>query len=287
MDFPQGYKKWDLFISHASEDKEDVARPLAHLLNEKGYKVWFDEFTLQVGDSISEAINEGLAESKYGIVVISQAFIEKKWPRNELSGLFVVEGLEKRIIPVWHKVSRSQVAKFSPVLADRLALTTEESIEFLVSSIQEKIGRKKLSPEPIGVAGYWRGISGRLLLMEYENSIVGDYDWFGQPWVGALQGVYDGQILRFSWDWRVDKSNGIGFFFRVRERIDLRSESFKTYGLVGGWFYGRDAGVIDDAITQYRKIVHGEDWSPHGPRQLYLPRIPEMRFWAFLYSDLD
>ena len=59
---------WDVFISHASEDKDEVARPLANALIKAGYKVWFDEFTLKLGDSLNQSIKIGLSESKFGIV---------------------------------------------------------------------------------------------------------------------------------------------------------------------------------------------------------------------------
>ena len=71
-------KKWDVFISHASEDKEDFVRPLAEKLQKCGVKVWYDEFELKMGDSLSDSINRGLQESKYGIIVLSQAFFEKE-----------------------------------------------------------------------------------------------------------------------------------------------------------------------------------------------------------------
>ena len=43
----------DVFISHATEDKEAVALPLAHALQEHGISVWYDEFELRIGDSLS------------------------------------------------------------------------------------------------------------------------------------------------------------------------------------------------------------------------------------------
>ena len=39
---------YDIFLSHASEDKDDVARPLALLLQKLGLRVWFDEFELRI-----------------------------------------------------------------------------------------------------------------------------------------------------------------------------------------------------------------------------------------------
>jgi len=79
-------KDWDVFVSHASEDK-DFARPLAEALHKSGLSVWYDDFTLRVGDSLRRRIDEGLAKSRYGIVILSHAFFAKNWPQAELDGL--------------------------------------------------------------------------------------------------------------------------------------------------------------------------------------------------------
>ena len=78
---------WDLFISHASEDKASVARPLAEILREKGIRVWIDETELCLGDSLRAKIDEGLAQSRFGLVIVSRAFLSKRWPIQELNGL--------------------------------------------------------------------------------------------------------------------------------------------------------------------------------------------------------
>lgn len=77
---------WDVFISHASEDKEAVVRPMAAALVQAGLRVWYDEFTLTLGDGLRESIDRGLAQSRYGIVVLSPSFFGKRWPQQELSG---------------------------------------------------------------------------------------------------------------------------------------------------------------------------------------------------------
>ena len=96
-------KEWDAFISHAYEDKDDFVRPLAQALAQLGVNAWYDEFTLEVGDSLSRSIDKGLAGSRYGIVVISPSFIQKKWPERELRGLVAreIEEEQKVILPVW------------------------------------------------------------------------------------------------------------------------------------------------------------------------------------------
>jgi predicted nucleotide-binding protein len=76
-----------VFISHASEDKESAARPLGEALVQLGYQVWYDEYVLNVGDSLSEEIDRGLAECDFGVVILSPSFFQKNWPRRELSGL--------------------------------------------------------------------------------------------------------------------------------------------------------------------------------------------------------
>lgn len=76
--------QWDVFISHASEDKGNFVRPLSEALKDLGVKVWYDEFTLQPGDSLSRSIDKGLAKSKFGVVVLSKHFIKKPWPEYEL-----------------------------------------------------------------------------------------------------------------------------------------------------------------------------------------------------------
>lgn len=118
---------WDVFVSHASEDKESFVRPLAEALAELGVKIWFDQFTLKIGDSLSRSIDKGLAKSKFGIVVLSRAFMGKGWPEYELRGLTSQEiGKGKVILPIWHGVSKEDVSKFSPSLADKIALDTSK-----------------------------------------------------------------------------------------------------------------------------------------------------------------
>jgi hypothetical protein len=123
-------KTWDVFISHASEDKAEVVLPLARLLRAAGVKVWLDEHELKIGDSISQKIDAGLAESRFGVVVLSERFFAKHWPKKELAGLRAIEeDGQKVILPVWHKVDKVAVASRSPILADLLAASTANGIE--------------------------------------------------------------------------------------------------------------------------------------------------------------
>lgn len=117
--------EYDVFISHASEDKDEFVRPLANALIKRGVKVWYDEFEMKIGDSLRRKIDKGLANSKFGIVVISKDFIKKGWTNYELDGIITkaVSG-EQIILPIWHKITKKEVIDFSPSLADKLARDT-------------------------------------------------------------------------------------------------------------------------------------------------------------------
>jgi recombination protein RecA len=129
-------KKWDLFISHSSEDKSEVVRPLSEMLMSEGLEVWYDEFSLKLGDSLRRSIDIGLKYSKYGVVVLSPSFFNKEWTQKELDGLVAKEeGGGKVILPIWHNVSREEVFEYSPVLADKLAVSTEVGLENVVKTI--------------------------------------------------------------------------------------------------------------------------------------------------------
>lgn len=131
--------KKKLFISHASEDKDDFVRPLAEALR-TDFDVWYDEYSLVMGQDLLEEISKGLANCNYGVVVLSKHFFDKKWPQNELNGLFALEEKDKKIIlPVWKDVSREDVLRYSPILAGRMAAKAEEGVDKVVYEIKRAV----------------------------------------------------------------------------------------------------------------------------------------------------
>jgi hypothetical protein len=131
---------WDLFICHTSEDKDSFVRPLADSLKAKGLKVWYDEFELRLGDNLRRSIERGLSNSRFGAVVLSPNFFAKEWPQQELDGLFTREiNSGKIILPIWHNVARSDVERYSPILANRIGATTKNGIEPVINEILRAI----------------------------------------------------------------------------------------------------------------------------------------------------
>jgi len=133
----------DVFICHASEDKDAVARPLQEALTARGWSVWLDELELTVGDSISGHIERALARSRFGVAVLSPAFFVKEWPQRELGGLAAreVDAGSKVILPVWHGVDSHYIVQRAPILADRVGALTSAGIEDVADKISLALER--------------------------------------------------------------------------------------------------------------------------------------------------
>lgn len=135
------HKEFDVFISHASEDKDDVVRPLAAALKGHGLEVWYDEYELKIGDSLRRKIDSGLAKSKFGIVVLSKSFLNKGWTNYELDGLVTKSVTQEQVLlPIWHNISKKEVIDYSPSLADKLARNTSMyTVEDIAAEIADVI----------------------------------------------------------------------------------------------------------------------------------------------------
>lgn len=134
-------RKYDVFISHASEDKDDLVRPLAIALQDEGLNVWYDEFELRIGDSLRQKIDKGLANSRFGIVVLSKSFIKKGWTNYELDGIVTkANSGEQVILPIWHDITKQEVLDYSPSMADKVARNTAiYTVEEIAAEIAEVI----------------------------------------------------------------------------------------------------------------------------------------------------
>ncbi|HHV05907.1 MAG TPA: toll/interleukin-1 receptor domain-containing protein [Anaerolineaceae bacterium] len=133
-------KEYDVFISHAWEDKESFVDEFVEKLKFYGVNVWYDDVNITWGKSLREEIDKGLRKSGFGIIVLSPSYIDEKkyWTKKELNGLFQLESVNSGVIlPIWHQLTKSEVLNYSPIIADRKALTTanftpdEMAIEFV------------------------------------------------------------------------------------------------------------------------------------------------------------
>lgn len=134
-------RTWDVFISHASEDKPTVAIPLAEALHERGVTAWLDKAELRIGESLRRRIDQGLAASRFAVVVLSPSYFAKGWPQYELDGIVTLSVAGKQnLLPIWHDLGYSEVVAKSPSLADKLARSTADTdIEAIADEIAELV----------------------------------------------------------------------------------------------------------------------------------------------------
>ena len=127
--------EWDVFISHATEDKDVFVRQLAQKLGSRDLRVWYDEFTLRVGDSLRQSIEKGLAKSRFGIVVLSLTFLTKNGRKMNSTDWLRASGAGKVILPVWLNIDENYIVKYSPILADRVAAKASEGMAKVISDL--------------------------------------------------------------------------------------------------------------------------------------------------------
>lgn len=119
--------EYDVFVSHAWEDKESFADEFVNELRKLGISVWYDTSQIRWGDSMRQRIDDGLKKSKFGVVILSPNYIAegKYWTKAELDGLFQLESIRgKTLLPIWHDLTKKQVMEFSPIIANKKAMTT-------------------------------------------------------------------------------------------------------------------------------------------------------------------
>ncbi len=139
-------REFDVFISHASEDKDALVRPLAVALQGHGLRVWYDEFELRIGSSLRREIDRGLARSRFGIVVLSRPFLTKGWTNYELDGIITkANSGEQVVLPIWHNITKQEVLDYSPSLADKVARNTSS---YTIAEIAAEIAELITSTSP-------------------------------------------------------------------------------------------------------------------------------------------
>ncbi len=119
--------EYDVFVSHAWEDKIEFVDEFVEELRKQGAKVWYDTSQIKWGDSMRAKINDGLKKSKFGVVILSPNYIKdgKYWTKAELDGLFQLESVNgKMLLPIWHNLTKKEVMAYSLIVASKRAMTT-------------------------------------------------------------------------------------------------------------------------------------------------------------------
>ncbi len=96
-----GGDDFDIFISHASEDKDVIARPIFAACAKLGMKAFLDEAHIGWGQSFTHKINTALGSARTVLAIVSQVSVTKEWPVTEVNTAlsFEVTG-QKKVVPL-------------------------------------------------------------------------------------------------------------------------------------------------------------------------------------------
>lgn len=145
----QNTPEYDVFVSHAWEDKADFVDEFINELRSIDIKVWYDTSEIKWGDSLRKRIDDGIRKSKFGVAVLSPNYIGegKYWTKAELDGLFQRDSIGgKVLLPIWHNLTKKEVMEYSPIIASKLAMNTASmtpteiacELKKLLSNMEEK-----------------------------------------------------------------------------------------------------------------------------------------------------
>lgn len=134
----------DVFLCHASADKETYVRPLARSLEARGISIWLDEAEIGWGESLMKSVNKGLAISDYLLAFMSPSFIERGWPQAEMAGAFnaKMKNGDDRLLPLII-APRDTVNDAFALLADLKAPSWDDGIEEIVNQLERKIRKDR------------------------------------------------------------------------------------------------------------------------------------------------
>lgn len=130
------------FISHDSRDKNEIASPIAVGLIKRMCPVWYDDYSLKVGDRLRESIEKGLKECKKCVLILSNNFLTNQgWTKVEFNLIFTREIIETKdiVLPVWCGVSEKQIFDYCPSLVDRVGANWSLGIDEVLRRLHRAI----------------------------------------------------------------------------------------------------------------------------------------------------
>jgi hypothetical protein len=130
----------DVFLCHAWDDRNGVARELHDLLESRGVSVWFSEKDVRLGSTLLREIDKGLAKSRVGIVLVTHALLQRVAAEGiadkELSALLARDLL----VPIVHNTTYEALREISPLLGSRSGLNTaDESMSCVAAKLAELV----------------------------------------------------------------------------------------------------------------------------------------------------
>jgi hypothetical protein len=131
----------DVFLCHAGPDKRKIVVPFVKALRRNGISYWVDETEIGWGHRITEKINQGLADCRFVVVFLTDAFLRRNWPQSELASALNAETSSGRLVvlPILVATPERVFAKY-PLLRDKRYLAWAAGVEAIVAELQLLLG---------------------------------------------------------------------------------------------------------------------------------------------------
>jgi hypothetical protein len=215
-----------IFLSHSSKDKEFV-RHIANDLQTYDLPVWFDEWEIKVGDSLTQKISDGINESGWLIIVLSENSINSKWVQNEINAAMTIE-LEKKevfILPIL-----IDDCKIPILLRDKLYADFRKSYTIGIKSLLNKFGTNQYCSKVFEFPEKIRLKKNKKSLFNFRyNLLINSNGHNIQPLMPYLYGLMNVEDLRIV----VLEGTNYNIYLHCNSEIDetLIENSCQTYDL--------------------------------------------------------
>lgn len=132
----------DVFLSHASVDKNQYVFPFVEALKEREISYWLDEAELKWGHSLLTQLSEGLLKSRFVIVFISDEFLSRNWPQAELRAALneEISSGEIKVLPIII-CDIEKCLKKHPFLRDKKYLKWKSDVNSIIYELEKLLGR--------------------------------------------------------------------------------------------------------------------------------------------------
>lgn len=272
-----------IFLSHSANDKVFVQR-LAHCLRNDHFAVWFDEWEINVGDSIVDKVNEGLSSSDFLLIVLSRSSVQSRWVKQELNAATMRACASKGvfILPVL-----IEECAMPPLLVDKLYADFSRDFSEAYKKLRQAVVYH-YSGLAFPIAGRWIGEMGHLDLAYTSKGIAGQYTHNSQNYIGKLRGfALANNLFSVSWRWTVSPGyKGKGYLFIA----DVSTQ------LIGGWWFKEFDRYINKDLIRHVPALGISDFSDLADfnRRLVRKTVVDTRLknravndWRFLRPPLS
>ena len=254
-------KKFDIFVSHSSRDKP-LAERMSLALELKGYTVWLDTKEILVGDDLVTEVFQGVADSNFVVVLLSEVSVQSNWVREEYSAAKVREIEESQVVILPAKIEECEIP---PPLKTKKYADFSQSWDYgfreILNAIEGHVGRQSSSTDP-GLAIASVGPPNYKELDQWREGLIREMIDAGfvegQPFKDILIGPIDGSSVNI-------------------ERTQLQSLVENSRVRLSGWF-GLPFPFAMETTTQQIHLQSGlrfvdSNLRLYGPRTFHFCQI--------------